>query len=988
LLSLSVGDHLCVGPICGTVATVNHFADHDDFTGSFQTPYSLVNADLAGTQYTNGDTTVGGAVTVDTGAVTGSGSLTASLQGGVFAGELDNATVTAPLGSFSLSGSLDVSGDYTITGGGSITVGAVSGSGTLTVARQGSDITVSLSNGQVNAPFGSFTLAGTIATTGDFTVTGGGTVTVDAVTGSGTLTVIQQGSHVTVSLTDGEVTTPIGPFTLAGTVQSDGDFTVTGGGTITVDSVTGSGTLTVTQQGSNVTVSLTDGEVTTPIGLFTLAGTVQSNGDYTITGGGTITVDAVTGSGTLTVTQQGSDVTVSLSDGQVVTPIGPFTLAGTVDSTGDFTITGGGNIVIEVEDIPVLNGTGTLTVTKTGGLVTSSAIGSVDSVVGHFDLMGDIDSQGNFDLTGGGTVALGPINGPVNVTVTRQDGQLTLDASGQLDSPVGPVTLNQLSVNPDGSFIISGGADVSFAGAARGRLTVTATGTPAGDVTVFAHGKLYTPAGAFHVRGHIEPNGDFRFTGRNAVHLAGASGTGKLTVTRTNGTVSVRLTGPHFTTPVGTFDIDGYILPDGTFNLTGTASLSFGAVSGTAHLAISNTTGTIVAHVEVMATSPLGQFDLKGDLLPGDDLILMDTQVVPFGPLTGTATLTVSKLSGTLRVHVDANGNSTAGPFNVHGDIDSAGNFQFSGMINVNIGVAHGIGTLKVTKQGSAVTAHVDATLNVPAITASFQVTGDFSANGNFTFTGQTPTPVTVGAVQGTGNLTLSRNSGVITVKFIGQLTSPVGDFGVEGDIQGNGDFRFTSSLRNLTVGPVSGSGTLTVAKAGANVTTSVDGTLTVNSVGTFTTHIDLKSGGDFTATGSGTNLTLGPCTGSLQMMVTKHGAAVSADLSGHLTVPNSVLGATFSGSITSSGHYSLTGATLLQLGDIGIIPTLTLADGSLSADIASWLLPNSVTHVHLNGHYQAGMWSLRSDAVSPCLCRVASPFRLLRARSASPTTA
>src|SRR5262249_36692460 len=143
------------------------------------------------------------------------------------------------------------------------------------------------------------------------------------------------------------VQVPFGSFALAGTIASTGDFLVTGGGTVSVGAVTGSGTLTVAQQGPDVTVALTDGAVNTPIGAFTLAGTVDSTGDYAMTGGGTIMVGAVTGSGTLTVTQQGSDVTVALTDGAVNTPVGSFTLAGTVDSTGNYTITGGGSMAIE-----------------------------------------------------------------------------------------------------------------------------------------------------------------------------------------------------------------------------------------------------------------------------------------------------------------------------------------------------------------------------------------------------------------------------------------------------------------------------------------------------------------------------------------------------------------------------------------------------------------------------------------------------------------
>jgi hypothetical protein len=130
--SLAVGDPLTLGPIRGTVLTVNHLPDHDEFTGSFSNPFNPANSlTLAGSFTDSNDLSVSGTASLAVGPVRGSGDLSASLNAGAFSGQIQHASVTAPLGSFTLAGSLDAGGDFTVSGG---TVAAGAGEGGRTLA--------------------------------------------------------------------------------------------------------------------------------------------------------------------------------------------------------------------------------------------------------------------------------------------------------------------------------------------------------------------------------------------------------------------------------------------------------------------------------------------------------------------------------------------------------------------------------------------------------------------------------------------------------------------------------------------------------------------------------------------------------------------------------------------------------------------------------------------------------------------------------------
>jgi hypothetical protein len=562
-------------------------------------------------------------------------------------------------------------------------------------------------------------------------------------------------------------------------------------------------------------------------------------------------------------------------------------------------------------------------------------------VAGHFDLTGTIDSTGDFALSGSATVSFGPVSGPVHLDVTRRQGAVNFAGTAHFDTPVGGVDV-ALSVTPDGGFRFSGAADVSLEGAARGNLTLTVTRPASGDVAVTAAGRLFTPAGTFDVSGDFLPNGDFTLTGQNAVQLAGTAGTGTLTVSRRDGVVNVSLTGPQFTTPVGNFDVSGFINPDGTFDLTGTAGLSFGAVAGDGTLHLRNGGGQVVAHLDGTFASPLGGFVLQGDLLPGDDFLLSGQAVVPFGPLTGAATLTVSRSNGVLQVLADADVNTTAGPVSVHGDVDPAGNFQLSGSADLAFGPASGTGTLTVGKQGSAVTAHLAAHL-VTAVGA-FDVSGDYQPNGDLTLTGSGV--LDSGPLTGTGTLTVAAASGRVTAHLDAHLTTPVGDFDLGGDLAANGDFRSDGQLSASALVRVPGLaaatlrgqfgaggwrltgaanlqlGGFTLANSSLTLTNgglAVSDTLAIPGLGTFALSGTVSSNGNVSLSGRSTGaVTLGPITlaaGNGSLTLTRVGSAVTAHFTGTFSTP---LGAfAVAGDLGANGSFTLTGNGRVNFGSV-----------------------------------------------------------------------
>ena len=417
----------------------------------------------AGVTLTSSGGSITGGGIITTGTLTGSAATDVSLTGANQVNNLGNFAATA--GSFTLidvpaltvlagdtvkagttvtltdTGSLAIAGAVTgpagvtltssggsITGGGIITTGTLTGSAATDVTLTGANQVNNLGNFAATA--GSFTLIDVPALTvlaGD-TVNGGTTVTL---TDTGSLAIA------------GAVTGPAGV-----TLTSSGG-SITGGGVITTGTLTGSAATDVTLTGANQVNNL--GNFAATAGSFTLidvpaltvlAGdTVKAGTTVTLTDTGSLTfAGAVTGPAGVTLTSSGGSITgggiitTGTLTGSAATDV-TLTGANQVNNLGNFAATAGSFTLIDVPALTVLAGDTvkagkTVTLTDTGAL---SLAGAVTGTAAN--------------LAGSNIVMPGTVTGPTSVKLTATKGSI---------SAPGVITTATLTGSAAGSASLSG----------------------------------------------------------------------------------------------------------------------------------------------------------------------------------------------------------------------------------------------------------------------------------------------------------------------------------------------------------------------------------------------------------------------------------------------------------------------------------------------------------------------------------------------------
>ncbi len=419
--------------------------------------------------------------TVVTGSITGAGEVTlVNAQTGAIAGDSLGAKDSEITGSVTLNGgnaelsNTDVAGD--ITGAADVTmsaglVGSIDASGNVSLTEVSStgtvdaDGSVTLNASQTGSVTGeSLTATNASTVSGDVTLAGGDATVTDsavtgAITGAGdvTLSNAQTGAIDGTSLSASAGSTVTGDVTLAG-----GDATVTD--SIVTGSITGAGNVTVDQSttgditGATGDVALSDalvGAVQTA-GDLSVDGTVKSDGSVSsdglsvaefgsltaqgdVTADGLITIDgaltSTTGSVSLTGAE-GSSISADVTAGKDVT------LGGTI-AAQDSTVTGENIVVngtLNAAEGVALNGTvsGLGTINKTGGddlvlAADTNMSGGAVNVSDGSTLKAEGGHMGSLAVTEGSTLVVG---GDSEVATEVKADSLTMDASSTLQSTV------------------------------------------------------------------------------------------------------------------------------------------------------------------------------------------------------------------------------------------------------------------------------------------------------------------------------------------------------------------------------------------------------------------------------------------------------------------------------------------------------------------------------------------------------------------------
>jgi fibronectin-binding autotransporter adhesin len=493
--------------------------------------------------------TVTGTTTIDT-VLAGSGGLTKSGVGTLALGGVNTLTgtvaVTAGTLATTTSGVIadaalvDVAAGAVFRLGGSDTVAAILGSGTVDV--QASTLTANTTvagtfagtiqgtGGFTKAGADTFTLSGANTYTGTTTVTGGtlatasanriadtSAVTVDAagtLTLGGNETIASLAGSGAVALGSNTLSTGDGSSTFSGVLGGAGGVTKLGAGTFTLAGANTYGGTTRVEAG---TLALGANNALSGSTAVQVAGGTLDLATFTDTVGSfTISSGSVTGAGTLTA------ATYALSGGSVAGNLG----AGTLTATGAPSLLG----TTAATAIDLVSGT--LTLGSAGRLTGAAALtGSSGATLA----LGGNESVGS--LAGASTMSLGSSTLTVDTAVSSTfSGILSSSTGGFVKTGLGTLTINN-NAGTVGTIAVSGGT-LATAGAGmidnNASVTVNAGGTLSlggsdGIGSIAGSGSLVIAAGTATFGGN---NSSTSFSGV-------ISGPGGLTKSGTGGTFTL-----------------------------------------------------------------------------------------------------------------------------------------------------------------------------------------------------------------------------------------------------------------------------------------------------------------------------------------------------------------------------------------------------------------------------------------------------------------
>jgi RHS repeat-associated protein len=487
-----------------------------------------------------------------------------------------------------LTGTLTGSDSVTVTGKLDWEAGAMTGTGTTTIAAGATAILTSGGGSGLNLSQRTLTNAGTATLTGNGI--GGSNATINNLTGA--IFEAQTGASATFNNSgscrktgggtggfstcnnSGTVAVQAGTFSLGGGTSS-GSFTVDSGATLNMSGYNLTVTSSVTGAGS--------------VGLFncTVAGRYNLTGSGgsslgNIYGGVTFTATSVVGSlgGSLTVDGYGSDVTFTTAVGGVGGPV----------TAGGFAVR-----LIFQSSVGAIDGAISVA-DEADFLGTVGRVGGPISAAGTINFLGVVGFMGNAITINGGTLNFSGGSVITTNTLTLNGGTLTgrdaVTVTGRLDWPGGVMS-------GTGTLTVAAGATLNMVNSVLGDslqrpLTNAGMATLQGQSLNVGSGVVFTNQGTFNVQQAASISGGTgsQFINTGTFNKSGGDTT-NLTMPFTNsGTVDVvsgTLSLPSLTNASGT------TLTGGTYVVTGTLKINIDKVqTNAAAIVLDGTAAQIV----------------------------------------------------------------------------------------------------------------------------------------------------------------------------------------------------------------------------------------------------------------------------------------------------------------------------------------------------------------------------------------------------------
>jgi hypothetical protein len=880
---------------------------------------------------------------------------------------------------------LDIAGNVTLSGAGTLTLSSATGGGDAYIQQASGGLTLTnsstiqgagiignngltlVNSGTIDANtktgVAGITLngGGGITNTGTLEATAGGTLTVDN-------NVVNTGGKITASGTGSMVD-------LDGVTITGGTLTAKTGGALETQGTT---TLSGVTLAAGTTYPVADGTTTVLVGPFT------NNGAVTITGGnandaildigsnltlsGPVTLSTATGGGSAIIQQN--------SGGLTLTTTGTIQGAGTIGNNGltlvnsgtinanttsgvaGITLNGGGNIT-NTGTLEATNGA-TLTVANnvvnTGANITASGTGSIVDLDGVTITGGTLTASGGAALTTSGTTTLSGLTIGTGTTYPVADGTTTV--------LVGPITNNgtiQMTGGGGNNAILNIGSNLTLSGPVTlstatgggdaiiqqgsGGLTLTTTGTITGAGIIGNNGLTVVNSGTVNANTTAGVAGITLNGGGTITNTGLLEATNGATLTVANNVVN---SGANITASGAgsVVDLDGVSITGGTLTASGGGALT---TAGTTTLTgVTTASGTIYPVAGGTTTVLVGPFTNGGTIVMtggnGNNATLDIGSNLTLG---GTVTLSTATIGGGTYIQQASGGLTLTNA----GTIQGAGTIGNNGLVVVNgtTGIidANAIASAGQSNQlllnGGGITnmglleATNGATLTVANnvvntganITASG--TGSVVDLAGVTITGGTLTASGGGALETTGNNTLTG------VTIATGTTYPVAGG--------------TTTVLN---GPITNNGIITVAGGGGSNaildvgnSQTLGGTVTLSvASGGGSAYIQQGSGG-LTLTNAGTIQGTGTIGNNGLAVVNSAGATIAANTAGGGTLLlNGGAGFTNSGTLqvasgdllqVDTGTFTNFSGTTLKGGSYNVSGTLQIYNlGTAGGEIKS----------------------------------------------------
>jgi fibronectin-binding autotransporter adhesin len=767
----------------------------------------------------------------------------------------DNSTLTIN-GNISNAGNITISsiGDNTslVIGGSTVTL---SGGGTVTLGSNGPNFILAGTSGNTLVNQETIQGTGNIGDGGGLNLTNSGTIDANvsgrtltinpggsaSVTNTGTLeamsggalqlmgsytnsngmitaatgsTVILNGATITGGTLStsgtGVIDTPNGGAATLNSLTNSGNFVVSDNSTVNISgTINNTGTITLNSVGDNTVLSI--GTSATLAGTGTMI--LGSNGPNFIGGGGTLTNQILiegtgtVGNGTLTLDNAATiDANVS-GRTLLVNPAGTVTNTGTLEATNsgflelqNSTYNNTGGIITAAAGSTVLLNSATIT----GGTISTSGTGVVETTLGGTATLNSLTNSGNFVVSDNSTVN---ISGTINNT-----GTITLASAG--DNTV-------LSIG--GTATLSGGGTVILG--TSGPNFIGGSGTLTNQETIQGVGNIGNGTLTLNNDATINANGGGTLTiqpgagGVTNTSILEATNGGTLQLlngTFTNTGATIEAIGG--TTP-GVVLLNGATINGGTLTTTGSGAQS-GTIetpnSGTATLnSVINSGNFVVSDASNVTIS--GTINNSGTITlasAGDNTVLS---------ISGTTTL-----SGGGTVILGSNGpNFILGT----GTLTNQETIQGAGDIGNGSLALNNAATIDANVSGRTLTVNPAGTAtNTKTMEATnggnLALAGTFN-NAGGTITAATGSTVTLNGVAITGGTLSTSGTGVVETPNSGTATL--------NGLTNAGTFDVLDASTLTLVGTINNTGKINVNSAGDNTIVDISGAVTLKGKGTLT---------------------------------------------------------------------------------------------------------------------------------------------------------